>query len=76
MYNIMVSYPVKSSGGKIVSQSDLRRGSTGKGTSVRKGRFRVGTLNVRSLGMNGKLENAKMEMERLRKDILGVSEIK
>ena len=73
---MMAFFPVKYSGGKIVPQSDLRVGTTGKGTSVRKDRCRIGTWNVRSLGVSGKLENAKMEMERLRIDILGVCEIK
>jgi hypothetical protein len=61
---MMASFPVKYSRGKIVPQSDLRVGTTGKGTSERKNRCKIGTWNVRSLEVSGKLENAKIEIER------------
>ncbi|VEN57771.1 unnamed protein product [Callosobruchus maculatus] len=41
-----------------------------------KARIRIGTWNVRSLYMAGKLDNAIKEMKRLKVDILGVSEVR
>lgn len=71
---------LKNSGGKIVLYSDLRAGTNvtkyslkGK-NKVRK--RRIETWNVRSLGICGKLENLIIEMERLKIDIIGISELK
>lgn len=38
--------------------------------------MRIATWNVRSLGVCGILENMKLEMERYKIDVLGISEIK
>ena len=38
--------------------------------------IRIGCWNVRSLNITGKLENLKKEMERLKMDIVGISEVK
>lgn len=37
---------------------------------------RIATWNVRSLGICGKLENLKIEMEQLKIDIIGINELK
>jgi hypothetical protein len=66
---MMATFPVKYSEGKMVFQLDLRVRTTGKGTSVRKNKCRIGTWNVRSLRVSERLENAKTEMERLGIDI-------
>lgn len=75
---------VKYTGGKIVSHSDLRVGTTQKDKSI-KGKARlkrynnikkIETWNVKPLLQTGKLENLKMEMKRLQIDILGISEIR
>ena len=74
---MMASSWVKYSGGKIVPHSDLRAGTTREGTSVNCDKvMRIGTWNVRSLRTCGKLENLKVEMERLNIDVLGISEMK
>jgi len=65
---------LKISRGKIIPQSDLRVG-TNTTIPSKRGR-RIATWNVRSLGMCGKLENLKLEMERYHIDIPGISEIK
>jgi hypothetical protein len=77
----MNALTVKNSGGKIVLQSDLRVGTIQEVNSLRmkmKGHDikRVGTWNVRTLLQTGKLENLKVEMKRLKIDILGVSEMR
>lgn len=63
------------SGGKIVHNSDLRRGQCKK--IPRNDQIcRMGTWNVRSLKRTGKLENVKKEMDRLEIDVLGLSEVR
>ena len=43
---------------------------------IKERKRRIATWNVRSLGICGKLENLKIEMERLKIDIIGISELK
>lgn len=66
---------VKNSRDKIVPHSDHRVG-TAKTISLKVRRKRIATRNVRSLEVCGKLENVKLEMERLKIDVLGISEIR
>ncbi|HCF9438090.1 TPA: hypothetical protein NI641_006403, partial [Pseudomonas aeruginosa] len=76
---MMASSRVKYSGGKIVPHSDLRAGTTQEDVIIRKdntGILRVGAWNVRSLNRVGKLENLKREMDRLKLDIVGISEVR
>ncbi|XP_021934766.1 craniofacial development protein 2-like [Zootermopsis nevadensis] len=71
---------VKYSGGKIVPQMDLRVGTAGDFALKKKKKNnckkRIGTLNVRTLLPCRKLESLKLEMKRMRIDVLGVSEIR
>lgn len=75
---MMASSRVKFSGGKIVSHSDLRAGTTREEVinKVNHGILRVGAWNVRSLKGRGRLENLKREMDRLELDIVGISEVR
>ena len=75
---MMASSGVKYSGGKIVPHSDLRAGTTQEEV-IRKGKndvLRIGAWNVRSLNGSGRLENLKREMDRLKLDVVGISEIR
>ncbi|CAI6352699.1 unnamed protein product [Macrosiphum euphorbiae] len=76
----MDTVELKNSGGKIVPHSDLRAGTNATKYSLKEKnkvrKRRIGTWNVRSLGICGKLENLKIEMERLKIDIIGISELK
>lgn len=70
---------VKFSGVKIASHSDLRRGATKEALNEKlktKCSTKIGTWNIQTLLKTGKLENLKMEMERLELDILGISEVR
>jgi len=69
----MSSSQVKNSGGKIVPRSDLRVETTGEARSVKDVREykRIATWNVRTLLQCGKLENLKIEMDKMKIDILG-----
>ncbi|XP_025412828.1 craniofacial development protein 2-like [Sipha flava] len=71
----MTSSKVKYSGGKIVPRSDLRVGTTEEGGNVKSWR-RIATWNVRTMLQCGKLENLKIEMARMKIDILGLSEMR
>jgi len=66
---------IKNSGSKIVPCSDLRVGTTRKERSVISWR-RKATWNVRIILQYGKLKNLKLEMARIKIDILGLSEIR
>ncbi|KAF0753999.1 craniofacial development protein 2-like [Aphis craccivora] len=64
-----------------VPQSDLQVGTTQEVNPLRmkmKGHDikRIGTWNVKTLLQTGKLENLKVEMKRLKIDILGVSQMR
>ncbi|XP_050528190.1 craniofacial development protein 2-like [Daktulosphaira vitifoliae] len=74
----MSSSQVKNSGGKIVPRSDLRVGTTREVRSVKdvKEYKRIATWNVRTLLQCGKLENLKIEMDKMKIDILGISELR
>jgi hypothetical protein len=75
--NEMMSFvEVKNSGDKLVPRSDLWVGTTNTRSSKEKLRRRIATYNIRSLGVCGKLENLKLEMERYKIDVPGISEIK
>ncbi|VVC30385.1 Endonuclease/exonuclease/phosphatase,Reverse transcriptase domain [Cinara cedri] len=71
----MTSSKVKYSGGKIVPRSDLRVGTTEEEGNVKSWR-RIATWNVRTMLQCGKLENLKIEMARMKMDILGLSEMR
>lgn len=78
----MTASQVKYSGGKIVPHSDLRVGTTRGVRNVERNvkkykeyKF-IATWNVRTLLQCGKLENLKMEMNKMKIDILGISEIR
>jgi len=71
----MTSSKVKYSGGKIVPRSDLRVGTTEEERNVKSWR-RIATWNVRTMLQCGKLENLKIEMARMKIDILGLSEMR
>ncbi|XP_049864013.1 craniofacial development protein 2-like [Schistocerca gregaria] len=76
---MMASSWVKYSGGKIVPHSDLRAGTTQEDVVIRRkktGILRIGAWNVRSLNRAGRLENLKREMDRLKLDIVGISEVR
>jgi len=77
---MMDTIELKNSGFKIVPHSDLRVGTNAMRYSFKEKnevrKRRIGTWNVRSLGICGKLENLKIEMERLKIDIIGISELK
>jgi len=64
----------KFSGDKIVPQSDLRAGTSDR--IIKKKVSRIATWNVRSLGVCCKLRKIKIEMKRINRDILGMSESK
>ncbi|KAF0764793.1 craniofacial development protein 2-like [Aphis craccivora] len=66
----MTSSQVKYSGGKIVPRSDLRVGTTREESNVKNWR-KIATWNVRTMLQCGKLEILKMEMARMKIDILG-----
>ncbi|XP_025407655.1 uncharacterized protein LOC112681624 [Sipha flava] len=78
--DMMDTVELKNSGGKIVPHSDLRAGTNATKYSLKEKnkirKRRIGTWNVRSLGICGKLENLEIEMERLKIDIIGKSELK
>jgi hypothetical protein len=61
-------------GDKIVSQSDLRAGTSNR--IIKEKVRRIATWHVRSLGVCCKLRNIKMEMKQMYRDILRMSEIK
>lgn len=44
--------------------------------NIKIGKIRTTTWNVKSLGVCGKLENLKIEMEKLKIDIIDLSELK
>ncbi|KAL4084163.1 hypothetical protein QTP88_027996 [Uroleucon formosanum] len=71
----MTSSKVKYSGGKIVPRSDLRVGNTEEEGNIKSWR-RIATWNVRTILQCGKLENLKIEMARMKMDILGLSEMR
>ncbi|KAF0730470.1 craniofacial development protein 2-like [Aphis craccivora] len=75
------SSQVKNSEGKIVPRSDLRVGTIRVVRSVKdvkdvKEYKRLATWNVRTLLQCGKLENLKIEMDKMKIDILGISEMR
>jgi len=77
----MSSSQVKNSRGKIVPRSDLRVGTTGEVRNVKdvkdvKEYKRISTWNVKTLLQCGKLENLKLEMDKMKIDILGISGIR
>ncbi|XP_027853317.2 craniofacial development protein 2-like [Aphis gossypii] len=74
----MTASQVKYSGGKIVPHSDLRVGTTRGERNVKEYKEYkfIATWNVRTLLQCGKLENLKMEMNKMKIDILGISEIR
>ena len=51
------------------ARSNKKRNVSGK-------MLRVGTWNVRTMSQIGKLENVKMEMDRLKMNVLGISEMR
>lgn len=72
----MASPWVKYSENKIVLHSDLQvRNAQGKITR-KDYTLNIGTWNVRSLRKLVKLENLKKEMDRLKLDIVEISEVK
>uniref|UniRef100_A0A8D8YBS6 Craniofacial development protein 2 n=1 Tax=Cacopsylla melanoneura TaxID=428564 RepID=A0A8D8YBS6_9HEMI len=80
---MMTSSKLKYSGNKTSPQSDFREvPDLGEGPSQipskpnpkKQNILKIGTWNVRSLGMTGKLENLLIEMRRLNMEIIGVSE--
>jgi len=77
---MMAAPPVKYSGDKIVLHTDLRVRTTGGAVTVEKKKstrpIKIGTWNVRSLNVGGKLENLKREMGRLNLAVLGIGEVK
>lgn len=76
MYDM--SLQVKKSGGKLLPHSDLR-GEVLEGINHKNHKHRklnIGTWNVRTLNQSGRLENLKIEMNRLKIDVLGVSEMR
>ncbi|VVC38380.1 Endonuclease/exonuclease/phosphatase [Cinara cedri] len=73
---MMMIVEVKNSGSKKVPRSDLRVGTANIRSSKEKWKRRIATWNVKSLGVCGKLKNLKLEMERYKIDVLGISEIK
>lgn len=74
----MTASQVKYSGGKIVPHSDLRVGTTRGERNVKEYKEYkfIATWNVRTLLQCGKLDNRKMEMNKIKIDILGISEIR
>jgi len=77
----MSSSQVKNSGGKLVPRSDFRVGTTRevrnvKGVRDAKKYKRIATWNVRTLLQCGKLENLKIEMDKIKVDILVISEMR
>lgn len=78
--DMMDKVKLKNSGGKIVPYLDLQVGTNATKHSskekIKVRKRRIATWNVRSLEICGKLENLKIEMERLRIDIIGISELK
>lgn len=71
----MTSSQAKYSGRKIIPRSDLRVGTTGEERNVKNWR-RIATWNVRTMLQCGKLENLKIDMARMKIDILGLSEMR
>uniref|UniRef100_A0A8D8XEA4 Craniofacial development protein 2 n=1 Tax=Cacopsylla melanoneura TaxID=428564 RepID=A0A8D8XEA4_9HEMI len=70
---------VKFSGSKRAPQSDFRVGTAQEAivSQVKSdGTKRIGTWNVRTLLKDGKIENLKIEMEKMKLDILGISEMR
>ena len=82
----MLPLETKLSGGKLVPQSDLRRGVFLEEMSCRSydkkkckdehHSYKIGTWNVRTLNQGGKLENLKAEMRKNEVSVLGVSEVR
>ena len=74
----MASSRVKQSGSKIVPHSDFRAGTTLEDVIEKKkcGISRIGAWNVRNMKQIGKLENLKVEMNRLDLDLVGISEVR
>jgi len=84
----MLPLETKHSGGKLLLQSDLRRGvfpeemfcSCYKRKECKEQKehhsYKIGTWNVSTLKQGGKLENLKMEMQKNKLSVLGVSEVR
>ncbi|XP_008482128.1 craniofacial development protein 2-like [Diaphorina citri] len=79
----MASSRLKYSGNKKSPQSDFREvpglDAASQNNSInpkKQNILKIGTWNVRSLGVPGKLENILLEMKRLNLEIVGMSEIK
>jgi len=71
---------IKQSGSKLVPHSDFRAGTI-SGSVIEKYNTkcrisRVGAWNVRTMKQLGKLDNLKQEMDRLRLDLVGISEVR
>jgi len=68
----------KYSGSKIVPHLDFRVGTAQEDLIMKSKikRKRIGTWNVNTLLQAGKIENLKIEMRRMKLDILGISEMR
>ena len=69
---------VKHKSGVIVPQSDLRVGTMEGPARLKKSNRtqKIATWNVKTLLQCGKLENLKLEMDRMETDIIGISEMR
>lgn len=86
----MMESPEKSSGSKAAPHSDFRGGASRdcklqnkKKNTMRDSReekkdlqVRYATWNVKTLLQNSKLENLKVEMEKMNVDVLGIAEMR
>lgn len=68
----------KYSGSKIVPHSDFRVRTAQEDLIMKaeRKRKRIGTWNVNTLLQAGKIENLKIDMRRMKLDILGISEMR
>uniref|UniRef100_A0A8D8YBX5 Craniofacial development protein 2 n=1 Tax=Cacopsylla melanoneura TaxID=428564 RepID=A0A8D8YBX5_9HEMI len=80
---MMTSSKLKYSGNKTSPQSDFREAPeldetpcNNISSAKKKNMLKIGTWNVRSLGVVGKLENLLIEMKRLNLEIVGISEVR
>ena len=74
----MIPLETKQSGGKLLSNSDLRDGGVFLGESsrnIQRG-MKLGTWNVMSLYRAGSLKAAARELWRYKLDIVGVQEVR
>jgi len=62
--------------GRLEPDDIARKGNASLRETEKRQRLRIGTWNARTMLKRGKLENVKLEMRRMRMNILGLSEVR